>query len=63
MFQRNFCDIFQTVGPICEQFAKGVWEIAALAEGYVLTLKWGAMCHQKTLFLSKVLEWDVWIRR
>ena len=31
------------MGPICEQFTKGVWEIAALAEGYVLlAIKWGS---------------------
>ena len=44
IFRRFFCKIFQrTVGPICEQFTKGVWEIAALAEGYVLlAIKWGS---------------------
>ena len=44
IFRRYFCEIFQrTVGPICEQFTKGVWEIAALAEGYVLlAIKWGS---------------------
>ena len=44
IFRRFFCKIFQrTVGPICGQFTKGVWEIAALAEGYVLlAIKWGS---------------------